>query len=250
MIDLYQPSPYFNLPNLSPFCMKLEAFLRIAEIPYQVIIEDNYANAPKAKLPYIRDNGITVSDSELIIDYLESKLGFEVDGHLSSQQKVTHHACIRMLDEHLYWVLQYSRWLDEDNFKQLKTKLFHDTPPPLNSFKAQAIRKRLKLQLESQGLGRHGSDEIYQKAEKDIRHLAMLLGEKNWFGGDYIAKLDLAASAYLCQILISELPSPLSRMVQQEDNLMAYATRSRRILFPENFKKTTAIPGARIKLEP
>ena len=40
MIDLYQFSPAFDVPNLSPFCMKLEAFLRVCNIPFQIIEED------------------------------------------------------------------------------------------------------------------------------------------------------------------------------------------------------------------
>ena len=34
MIKLYQYSPAFGLPNASPFCMKLETYLRMAQLPF------------------------------------------------------------------------------------------------------------------------------------------------------------------------------------------------------------------------
>ena len=42
MIDLYQFTPAFGHANLSPHCMKVEAFLRISELPFQIINEDKY----------------------------------------------------------------------------------------------------------------------------------------------------------------------------------------------------------------
>lgn len=229
--------------------MKVEAFLKIAEIPYQIIIEDNPSNAPKGKLPFIRDNGITISDSELIFDYLESKLDFKVDGHLSEHDKVLHHATIRMLDEHLYWALLYSRWIDAHNFNVMKAEIFSDTPPPLNGIKANKRRKQVQVQLEAHGLGKHSSEEIYQKAKKDLVVLSKILGDHQWFGGDFISKLDLAATAYLSQIMIEKLNSPLAEMLKQLGNLETYVVRSKRILFPGDHKKEFKIPGARINLE-
>ena len=229
--------------------MKVEAFLIIANIPYQVIIEDNAANAPKGKLPFIRDNGITISDSELIIDYLESKLDFQVDGHLNEHDKALHHAAIRMLDEHLYWAILYSRWIDDDNFLVMKAELYRDTPPPLSGIKANKRRKYVQTQIETQGLGKHRSEEIYQKAEKDLIVLSKILADHQWFGGDFVSKLDLAASAYLSQIMIEDLNSPLAKIIKRLGNLDAYAVRSKRILFPGDYKKELKIPGQSIQLD-
>ena len=35
MIKLFQFPPYWGLPNASPFCMKVETYLRMTGIPYQ-----------------------------------------------------------------------------------------------------------------------------------------------------------------------------------------------------------------------
>ena len=36
-IKLFQFPRMFGIPNLSPFCCKLETWLRIAQIPYEVV---------------------------------------------------------------------------------------------------------------------------------------------------------------------------------------------------------------------
>ncbi len=217
--------------------MKLEGFLRVAEIPFQIIEEDDPRKGPKGKLPFINDNGVIIGDSELIIDYLESKLEFNVDGHLSSQQVAIHHAFIRMLDEHLYWALIYSRWIEEGNWNTLRHELFSEIPPPISTFIGNKIRKQMRDQLHKQGMGRHNRDEIYKKADKDLSQLSTLLADHKWFGGDYVSKLDLTALAYLSNIMIPEISSPLADSIRKHDNLETYAARAQKIIFPEEAKK-------------
>lgn len=233
MIDLYQFPRAFGVANLSPFCMKVEAFLRIADIPYQVIETNDLRLAPKGKLPFIRDNGIAVSDSEFIMDYLQSKHGFEVDGHLDTRQKVLHHALSRMLDEHLYWVLMYSRYIEPKNWQTLKQHLYGHIPPPVSTVLAKKTQDSMQRQLYAQGLGRHNAEEIYRKAGKDIEALAYALGSQSWFGGDYISRLDLAAIAYLSNALLRKLSSPLTEKIQRYENLLEYLQRAESAVFPD-----------------
>ena len=47
MITLFQFQRYWGLPNISPFCLKLETYLRLAKIPYQVTSTRNLG--PRAK---------------------------------------------------------------------------------------------------------------------------------------------------------------------------------------------------------
>eukprot|EP00833_Pecoramyces_ruminatium_P016653 jgi/Orpsp1_1/1190685/evm.model.d7180000080553.2 len=45
------------LPSLSPFCLKLEAYLRFASLKYTVVQKPDFSLAPKGKLPFIERNG-------------------------------------------------------------------------------------------------------------------------------------------------------------------------------------------------
>ena len=57
MIRLHQFAPAFGLLNASPFCMKLEMYLRMAGLPYEAVNSGDVMKAPKRKLPYIDDGG-------------------------------------------------------------------------------------------------------------------------------------------------------------------------------------------------
>jgi len=84
MIRLYQFAPAFGLPNASPFCMKVETFLRMAGLSYECPRDADLRKAPKGKLPYIVDEGAVVSDSSFIVDHLKRKYGDPLDSHLGA----------------------------------------------------------------------------------------------------------------------------------------------------------------------
>ena len=62
----YQFRPVWGLPNASPFCMKLETYLRMAALPYHVAKNADVRKAPKKKLPFIDDGGKVIADSGFI----------------------------------------------------------------------------------------------------------------------------------------------------------------------------------------
>ena len=65
MITLYTFGPSFGLPDGSPFVTKAMLLLKFAGLPYREN-RQGLSQAPKGKLPYIDDAGITVADSTFI----------------------------------------------------------------------------------------------------------------------------------------------------------------------------------------
>ena len=57
MITLHQFPSAWGLPNASPFCMKVETYLRMCNLPYTTVNVLNPAKGPKGKLPYITRRG-------------------------------------------------------------------------------------------------------------------------------------------------------------------------------------------------
>ena len=88
--------------NISPFGLKLEAWLRLAEIPYSVEESTALGKAPKGKLPYIREGGRHIGDSTLIIEHLKATRGIDPDAGLDPRQRAEALALQRLLEEHLY----------------------------------------------------------------------------------------------------------------------------------------------------
>jgi glutathione S-transferase len=121
MITLYQFEPAFGLPNASPFCLKLETWLRMAGLPYEAprMTLSAMGRSPKGKLPYIVDGEKTIADSSFIVDYLTATYGVALDGWLIAGQRAQALAFQRLMEENLYWgggllTLAFTRWLGAD----------------------------------------------------------------------------------------------------------------------------------------
>lgn len=99
MIKLHQFAPAFGLPNASPFCMKLETYLRMVALPFEIAPPSmrDFNQAPGGKMPFIEDNGRLLGDSTLIVDYLKSTYGDPLDGWLSMEQKAVALAWQRLM---------------------------------------------------------------------------------------------------------------------------------------------------------
>src|SRR3569832_789306 len=101
MIRLHQAESAWGLPNISPPCMELETWLRIAGIPYTVAPPD-MTLAPKGKVPYIDDGGTLIGDATLIIEHLASTTGKDPDEGLTAAERGPALAFRRMMKDSLY----------------------------------------------------------------------------------------------------------------------------------------------------
>jgi hypothetical protein len=52
MIRLHQYPPMFGIPNPSPFCMKLETWLRMTRLPFEVVRVVDPRKGPKGRVPW------------------------------------------------------------------------------------------------------------------------------------------------------------------------------------------------------
>ena len=86
-VRLFQFPRMFGIPNLSPFCCKLETWLRIAGIPYEVEVTTNPRKGPRGKLRFVEDEGVRIANSTIIIDHLKRTRGVDPDAGLDSAQQ-------------------------------------------------------------------------------------------------------------------------------------------------------------------
>lgn len=234
MIELYQFSPKFSVPNLSPFCLKLETWLKMASLDYVVRHQDNPRMGPLGKLPYIKDDNTVLADSTLIIEYLKNKYNIHLDAHLDSQQNALAHACQSMVEEHLYWALVYHRWLGE-GWPQLKAHVLRSFPPVVRHLVPMLIQTQLKRDLHGQGLGRHSVEQINEFARKDLESLSQLLGDKTYMLGEQLSSVDATVFAILCELLHSSLSTPLKAVAESYPNLVRYEQHMGKRFYPEYY---------------
>jgi glutathione S-transferase len=230
MIQLHQFAPTWGI-SASPFCLKLETYLRMAEIPYEVVIGD-MGKAPKGKLPYIEDNGKTIADSNLIIEYLKTTYGDRVDRSLSKADKAISLAMCRLIDENLYWVIVYSRWIDPTNWQKTKADYFNFLPAPLRLFVPNLARKSVIDSLKGHGIGKHTPQEIYEIGCRDLAALSDFLGDKKFMMGDEPTSIDAVVYAVVTNIIWAPIPSPLQDFSRNLTNLVDYCDRMKAKYYP------------------
>jgi glutathione S-transferase len=225
MIKLYQYAPAFGLPNASPFCMKVETYLRMAGLAYECPRGANHFKAPKGKLPYIEDNGTCIADSTFIIDYLKATYGDVLDAHLSAPQRALGLVIQRTFEESLYWPVVYARWIDDLGFAKVNAAFFSRLKFPLRQILPIFARRGLRTQLHGQGTGRHSRDEIYAIARRDISALSQLLGDQRYFLGEEPASIDATGYAFLANLLWVPIDLPPRAHALTLPNLEAYCQR-------------------------
>lgn len=225
MIILYQFAPRWDLPNASPFCMKLETYLRMAKLPYQNKYVDDPRKAPKGKLPYIRDGEQTVADSSLIIQHLTRKYGDSLDAELTPEQIAQRTAMQRLVEEHLYWVMLYARWIDEDFWPTTKLAFFSHFPKLMRWMLPTLFRKGVIKAAYAQGIGRHSKDEIYQLGKEDLQAIATGLGDRPFFFGEKPTQIDASLYGFLANILDVPLETPLKAVAKFLPHLDTYCRR-------------------------
>lgn len=227
MITLFNFGKFGGLNDLSPFCLKLEAYLKMSAIPFEVKSGQKYLmKAPKGKLPYITDEGETIADSALIIEYLREKYGNTLDGWLSDEQRAIAHGFNKMIDENLYWTMVHSRWMLDHNWMILKKLFFGGFPFPLNKIIAPRVRKGVKKALYEHGIGRHSNAEIFEIGQRDLQALSDFLGQKEYFFGDQPSALDANAYGILAEfILLPDFTSPLMECAKSYENLVEFTDR-------------------------
>ncbi|NQY37041.1 MAG: glutathione S-transferase family protein [Alteromonadaceae bacterium] len=226
MIKLYTFGPCFDVMDASPFVVKVDLFLRMANLPYETDADFNHLKiSPKGKLPFIEDNDVKIGDSEVIIEYLTQTYGIQLDSFLTAEQKAFAHLTTKSLDENLYWCLVYSRWMRDDTWPIVNETFFGTLPFLFRLFVPNMIRKGVKKNLHGQGIGRHSNEEILEIADKSFTALSTLLADKDYLFGDQVCSFDAAVYSMLCQFISVNFYNEFNALARKYQNLIKYCER-------------------------
>ena len=217
----------WGLPSISPFCLKLQTWLRIAGVPYSSVVDATPFGAPKGKLPFVEHDGRRIGDSGLAIDYLSRRLGRDPDTTLDAVSRGTAVALRRMVEENLYWTLVYDRWMVEENWRSFRDVVLAGIPAAVRPLVAPIARRGVRKQLMGHGMGRHSADEIHAIGRRDIGALADVLGDQPFFFGDAATGFDAVAYGFLANILEAPIASPVKDEGLRRASLPAYLARMR-----------------------
>ncbi len=231
MITLIKFGPHFGLPDPSPFVMKLENYLRLAEIDY-VGKSGNLRKAPKAKLPCMLMDGQNIGDSELCIAALKDKFGDKLNEGLSDEALARHHFMRLALENHGYFIVLNYRWLKPENEKTTERVFFGPMGVP-GKLVFKMVQREFRRTMQGQGILRHSDEELAAMAEKDIAMMTAALGDKPYFGGEEPREIDATMFAFIANMLVPEMVTPYLGPGRRSAPLVAYHNRMVERLYPE-----------------
>nr|CAD7398240.1 unnamed protein product [Timema cristinae] len=242
IIYLYQFSRTPVLPSLSPFCLKVETWLRLAALKYENVDHKMKFRSKKGQLPFVELNGEEIADSAIILKELGQRYDKDLDAGLTNDQKNMAHAMISMIENHLIWVVTWWRSKYPENvLKGYKVNLQHalGTKIPngiLNFFFKFTFGRKGAKKVKAQGIGVHKPEEITEFGQNDLKVLSDMLADKPFFFGDEPTTLDVVAFASLAQIYFIEKEVQYTlRDYMQENcaNLVGHVNRMKERCFPD-----------------
>lgn len=223
-IELYRMGPMWGLPTISPFGLKLTAWLRIAGIDHVVKVEDDPRKGPKKKSPWVVLDGRPMGDSELIIAHLSARYGVDTEARLTARERAVGLALRRTFEEHYVQALEQVLFIDEDGWRQ-SVGHFDFLPTPVRPLVRNLIRGSIRKEIYVRGLGRHTREEMTRMAAADLDMANELLGDGSFFFGDAPTLTDCSVYAFLALTLAVPVASAEQTHLRSLPRLSAFCRR-------------------------
>ena len=224
-IKLFTLGGAFGMNSVSPFCFKLELLLKHLDLPHETIVEPDPRKAPKGKLPFIEINGAVFADSDIIARQLDDATDGGVFSKLTAEQRANGLAMTRMAEEHLYWIMVASRWLDDAWWPNVVDGFFSIAPAPLRPLISTLARRQVRKTYDLQGLGRHTQEEQRAFVRSDLQALQDAVGNKPFLLGASVSYFDFAVTSILVGIYDNRPKTWMTAIAEDYGELQRYVQR-------------------------
>lgn len=225
MVILYTFPATFGLRNVSPFALKVEMALRYLGMEYRIQGMADPRKAPKGKLPFIEVDGETIADSEIILEHLDRISGGKLFGGLSDDQIARGTAYTRLAEDHLYWIMMASRWLDDNWWPNVEREVFASLSFPMKQLVKTVARAQVRKTYHLQGLGRHTLEEQKAFARRDLNALSKAVQDTPYLLGDQPTAFDFAVVGVVSGALDNQPQTWLGAIIGEFPALCEYTER-------------------------
>jgi len=222
VLTLYSYPALFGVADNNGYGLKVFAFLKLAGVPFEHRHTFDASEAPRKQLPYIVDDGEVLGDSDTIIAHLIRRFGLTIDAGLTRAQKDIAHLIDRMLDD-LYWVMSYSRWMDDEFWPAFRDALRREHP----SVTDEGLNKAREYNLQRyyyQGIGRFAPAAVYARGLADLQVLADLEPPHEYMFGRNPTSIDAGIYGFVANIYFYSIDTPLKEFVTSQTNLVRHCT--------------------------
>ena len=225
MMELVTLPAAFGMRNVSPFCLKTEMLLTSLGLPFTMSELGNPGKAPKGKLPFLISNGQRIADSELITEFLDNETQGQVYAGLSKAQKAQGVALSRLAEDHLYWLMVASRWVDDWWWPNVVEGFFGALPALVRKPIAGIARRRVIKTMELHGLGKHSLQEQKGFARRDLEALAAAVPAEGFLFAEKPNIYDFTVAAMMAGIYDIQSATWVTDLAVEYENLRVYTER-------------------------
>lgn len=225
MLELVTLPAAFGMRNVSPFCLKVEMLLTSLDVPFTLNAEPDPRKAPKGKLPFLVVDGQRIADSELITEYLDQLTGGRVYEGLGDEQKAQGVAITRLAEDHLYWIIVASRWLDDAWWPHVVDGFFGALPAPVRIIASKLARRQVAQTYNLQGLGRHSLQEQEGFARRDLAALEALVPVGGFLYSAQPNVFDFTIAGIMAGVYDNQPATWVTDIAMEYKSLRAYTER-------------------------
>lgn len=233
MITLIQFPHAKNQPSFSPFCLKLETYLKITNVPYENKFTVSMKDSKKKKMPIILDQGELIEDSDFIIHHLKQQHGVDLDKHLSDEQKAVARAFQLLCEKSIVDIVMYFRWVDKENWPKFREIVFRGAPWLIKVTVANGMAKNIEKTLYKHGIGRFTDSEKLKILNDNLTAISNYLGSQTYFFGDQVSSIDVILFSTLVQVRSRGAVRQFESTLDAYPNLKNYLERFRQVYWPE-----------------
>ena len=223
MIELHQFPPAFGLPSPSSFCHKLETWLRMVGLDFTVVEENDPRKSPLGKMPWIVDDGKAIGDSSLAINHLKATRDVDPDSGLTPNQAATAVGVQRLIENHLYHVFVYYRWVASE--PDVVSRFFAGLPALIRPVITRLAIRKTTRDLRGHGIALHRDEDIWEMGRQDLTALSHLLAGRLYFFGSEPVTIDATVFGLLVMFFRSPTEPSLVEHARGLGNLEPYCDR-------------------------
>ncbi|KAH7710406.1 Protein CDR-2 [Aphelenchoides avenae] len=189
---LYQFPRVKGTANMSPFCLKVEMFLRIHNIEHE-IVNTTWRRSAEGKLPFIELNGEHIVDSQLIVELLKR--------HFNIQARFAN-------------LLYHKAGTNTVRFAGVKLE---GRAPSFVKYLAYPLHSHtIWTYLNMQGTGKHTEKEVIDILRWDLQALDDVLGHKPYLVGDTPTLADCTFFSHIATTYDLPFDQPIKQLLEEE----------------------------------
>lgn len=240
-----------HIYHLSPFALKLESWLRLNNLPYE--LRSTMTAGPKGKLPYVQfEDGERLGDSNVIIARLKEKCGSDCDAGLTREQRAVAQTVTRMVEEHTIQIIFWWRYCPHIRVLARTVQVRERILPfggclagLFMKFWIWGLPKQFGNKFGKRGLAAHSEEELVGFSNDDLRAISDLMGEGPFFFGERATTIDCTLFGHLANFLLLPMDFPQTAFVRKEcPNLLHFMDRFREDFYPD-WEERCATPNNR-----